>query len=96
VNKHIVEKKWMCNNTVAGVVTLVYDTEKHELANNLTRIQKEFFKEILSVQRLNLSEVHTLEIIALKGISARLTNLADKLISEKGIQHGKLTMSRVD
>jgi len=96
VNKHLVEKKWQCNNTVAGAVTLVYDHHKREIVNNLAQVEREFPNEILSVQRFTLDQDHSLEIVAVKGISARLTDLADKLISEKGIQHGKLTMSRAD
>jgi CopG family nickel-responsive transcriptional regulator len=96
VNKHIVEKKWMCNNLVAGAVTLVYDHHKREIANHLAVIQREYSGEILSVQRYTLNENYSMEVIALNGISSRLTELSDKLISEKGIQHGKLTMSRFD
>jgi len=96
VNKHLVEKKWQCNNKVAGAVTLVYDHNKREIANNLAQVQREYHQEILSVQRFTLDKDHSLEIVAVKGISARLTDLADKMISEKGIQHGKLTMSRAD
>ncbi len=96
VNKHLVEKKWQCNNNVAGAVTLVYDHNKREIVNNLAQVQREYHHEILSVQRFTLDRDHSLEIVAVKGISARLTDLADKLIAEKGIQHGKLTMSRAD
>jgi CopG family nickel-responsive transcriptional regulator len=96
VNRHIVEKKWMCNNRVAGAVTLVYDHHKRDIANHLAQIQLEYKEEILSVQRFTLSEDHSMEVISLNGISARLTELSDKLISEKGIQHGRLTMTRFD
>ena len=96
VNKHLVEKKWQCNNIVAGAVTLVYDHYKREIANNLAQVEREFPDEILSVQRFTLDLDHSLEIVAVKGSSARLTDLADKLISKKRIQHGKLTMSRAD
>jgi len=96
VNKHVVEKKWLCNNQVAGAVTLVYDHHKREIVNHLAEIQREYRKEILAVQRFTLNEDHSMEVISLIGISSRLTELSDKLISEKGIQHGKLTMSRVD
>jgi CopG family nickel-responsive transcriptional regulator len=96
VNKHIVEKKWQCNNRVAGAVTLVYDHHRRDIANHLGEIQLQYTEEILSVQRFALNEQYSMEVIALNGISARLTELAEKLISEKGIQHGKLTMSRFD
>ncbi len=96
VNKHIVEKKWLCNNQVAGAVTLVYDHHKREIANHLAEIQREYKSEILSVQRFTLNDHYSMEVISLIGISSRLTELSERLISEKGIQHGKLTMSRVD
>ncbi len=96
VNRHIVEKKWQCNNQVAGAVTLVYDHHKRDIANHLAEIQLEYQNEILSVQRYSLNDNNSMEVIALNGISARLTELSEKLISEKGIQHGKLTMTRFD
>ena len=96
MNRHIVEKKWQCNNRVAGAVTLVYDHHKRDIANHLGDIQLQYCEEILSVQRFTLNEQYSMELIALNGISARLTELSEKLISEKGIQHGKLTMSRFD
>jgi len=96
VNKHIVEKKWQCNNRVVGAVTLVYDHHRRDIANHLGEIQMQYTDEILSVQRFTLNEHNSMEVIALNGISARLTKLADELISLKGIQHGKLTMSRFD
>jgi CopG family nickel-responsive transcriptional regulator len=96
VNRHIVEKKWLCNNRVAGAVTLVYDHSKREIANHLAEIQRAYRNEILSVQRFTLNNEYSMEVISLNGISSRLTELSDKLISEKGIQHGKLTMSRFD
>jgi len=96
VNRHIVEKKWLCNNRVAGAVTLVYDHHKREIATHLAEIQREYTEEILSVQRFTLNENYSMEVVSLNGISSRLTELSEKLISEKGIQHGKLTMSRFD
>jgi len=96
VNRHIVEKKWQCNNRVAGAVTLVYDHHKRDIANHLALTQLGYQEEILSVQRYTLNDQYSMEVIALNGISARLTELSEKLISEKGIQHGKLTMTRFD
>ena len=95
VNKHIVEKKWLCNNRVAGAITLVYDHHKREIAGNLSKIQRDF-QEIMSVQQFVLNENHTLQVIAVNGISARLTDLSERMLSEKGVLHGKITMTRFD
>ena len=95
VNRHVVEKKWQCNNLVAGALTLVYNHHKRDIANHLNEVQLNYTDEILSIQRFMLNEEHSMEVLALNGISARLTELSEKLISVKGIQHGKLLMTRI-
>jgi len=94
IERNLVEKKWQCNNTVAGAITLVYDHHRRELGNRLTDIQHEYFQEILAVQHFHLSHETCMEIIAVKGEAYRLTKLADKLIGLKGIKHGKLVMTQ--
>ena len=96
INNNLVEKKWQCNNIVAGSVTLVYDHHKRDILSNLTDIQTEYSSVILSTQHFLLDPDHCLDVIAVKGIAKTLTELSDKLRAVKGIQHGKLTMSRAD
>ena len=96
ISRNIVEKKWQCNNYVAGSVTLVYDPHRHDIYGQLADVYETYHQEILSTQRLILDKTKHMEIVAIKGVASRLTELADKLISIKGIQHGKLTMSRAD
>lgn len=96
INKHLVEKKWQCNNLVAGAISIIYDHQKKGISSALVDVQQEYNDVVLSVQRHYLDENVSLEIVAVKGIAARLTEFSDKLIAVKGIQHGKLTMSRAD
>lgn len=96
ISKNVVEKKWQSNNVVAGAVILVYDHHKRDLLMKLTDIQHDFHEEILSAQHFHLDHDNCLEIVALKGKASRLTELSDNLIAVKGIQHGKLVMSKAD
>lgn len=96
INNNIVTSKWQCNNLVAGSITLVYDHHKRDLLTNLTDLQHDYHSVILSSQHFHLEHNLCMEIIAVKGKAITLTELADKLIAVKGIQHGKLTMSRAD
>lgn len=96
ISKNIVEKKWQCDNLVAGSITLFYNHHKRDIVNLLTSIQHDYHHVILSSQHLHLDHDNCLEIIAVKGKASELTELADKLIATKGLQHGKLTMSRAD
>ena len=96
VNKNTVEQKWQCNNYVAGSVTLLYDPHRREIQNHIAEVEENYHQEILSAQRFILDKSKHMEIIAIKGVASRLTELADKLITIKGMQNGKLTMSRAD
>jgi len=96
VEKHLVDKKWQCNNIVAGAVVLLFDHHKGDVSTKSNDIQHEYFDVILSSQHFHLSHDNCLEIIAVKGSANRLTELSDKLIGIKGIIHGKLVMSRTE
>ncbi len=96
VEKNLVEKKWRCGNVVAGAIALLYGNARHEIRVRSSEIQMEYRDAVLNSQHFILNEQNTLEIIAVKGTSSRLTELSDKLIGIKGILHGKIIMSRTD
>lgn len=96
INNNIVTSKWQCNNIVAGSISLVYNHHKKDLLANLTDLQHDYHQVILSSQHFHLEKDLCMEIIAVKGKAVTLTELADRLIAAKGIQHGKLTMSRAN
>src|SRR3972149_9331182 len=77
--KYFVEKKWLCNNEVAGAVVLVYDHHKREIDAKMNEIQHNFHHLILSSQHIHLDHDTCLETIAVKGKANKLTELADKL-----------------
>jgi CopG family nickel-responsive transcriptional regulator len=96
IEKNIVEKKWLCNNIVAGAVVMIYNHHTKEILAKLNRIQHDYFEVILSSLHFHLNHDMCLEIIAVKGKAKILTELSDKLIAIKGIKHGKLIMSKTD
>ncbi|MGD9555884.1 MAG: nickel-responsive transcriptional regulator NikR [Mangrovibacterium sp.] len=95
IQKNLVEKKWKCDNIVAGAITLVYQETKKDIHSRLQDIQSGYRELILASQLFYIGD-HCMEVVAVKGPSFQLTNLADQLIAVKGIQHGKLIMSKVD
>jgi CopG family nickel-responsive transcriptional regulator len=96
IEKNLVEKKWKCDNIVAGAVVLVFNHEKTDILTKSSDIQFQYKNYILSTQGFYLNEQNYLQIIAVKGPSKKLTEISDKLISIKGIQHGKLVMSKAE
>jgi len=61
--------------------------------NKLLDIQHDYASLILSSQHAHLDHDNCLETIVVKGKPSRLNELADRLISLKGMKHGKLVMS---
>ncbi|MFY9151576.1 MAG: nickel-responsive transcriptional regulator NikR [Prolixibacteraceae bacterium] len=94
IEKNLVEQKWKCDNVVAGAVVMVYGCEKSDVRTRSFELQFQYREVVLGVQQFNLSDENCMEIIAVKGTSRRLTEFSDKLISIKGIKHGKLIMSK--
>lgn len=96
IEKNLAEEKWKCDNIVAGAIVLVFDHEKTDVLKRSSELQFEYRDVVLSSQGFYLNQSNYLEIVAVKGASRRLTEISDKLISIKGIQHGKLVMSKAE
>lgn len=96
IEKNLVEKKWKCDNLVAGAITLVYNIKKKDIRSRIVDIQSENADIILSSQLYHLNPENCMEIVAVRGTSRKLTELSDALCAVKGLQHGKLIMSKVE
>lgn len=94
IEKNMVEEKWKCDNIVAGAIVLVFNYSKTEILKKSSAIQSEYRDVVLSNQGFFLNDVNYMEVISVKGPSKILTEVSEKLISLKGIQHGKLVMSK--
>lgn len=78
---------------VVGTLTLVYDHHVRQLQERLTHMQHEHHTEIISTLHVHLDHHHCLEVLVLRGRSARVRQIADRLIATKGVQHGRLTLT---
>jgi CopG family transcriptional regulator, nickel-responsive regulator len=94
IEKYAVEQKWQCDNQVAGAIVIVYDHHKRNIDHEINEVQHEYHHLILSTQHVHLNHETCLETIAVMGKASELTLLADKIITLKGVHHGKLIMTR--
>jgi CopG family nickel-responsive transcriptional regulator len=83
-----------CN--ALGTITLIYDHHVQELPKALMEIQHLHCHKIISTMHVHLNEHACLEVLAVEGIPRELQQIADKLISMKGVKHGKLVMSTLE
>ena len=94
IRDELVEQTWESpGSQVVGTVTLVYDHHVRQLSQKLTAIQHDHHHAILSTLHVHLDHDNCLEVLVVKGKSAEVRKVADKLISTKGVKHGRLTIT---
>ncbi len=76
-----------------GSLTLIYDHHARNLLQEMGAIQHDFHDNILSVMHLHVSHDDCMEIIALRGIVSEIVELANGLLSLKGVKNGKLFLT---
>ena len=96
VEKNVAERKWQCNHIVAGTIILMYNQAKTDISVKISSIQQHYQDVILSSSQYYLNDNFCLHIATVSGTAQTLTELSDRLITIKGIKHGKLVMSRAD
>ncbi|MDO5484270.1 MAG: nickel-responsive transcriptional regulator NikR [Desulfovibrionaceae bacterium] len=88
IRKALVQEAWENGGQGAGTLTLVYDHHKHDLARRLMAIQHDDHDIIVTTMHVHLDHHNCMEVLVLKGETARVQALADKLISCRGVKHG--------
>ena len=81
------------NSEVIGVVSILYDHHHRELNERLTEIQHKQHHMVLSAMHVHLDHDNCVEVIIIKGQSARVKELAEALIAAKGVKHGALNLT---
>lgn len=93
IRDHLVEQDWDDKVDAMGTVTLVYDHHTRELTEKLTDTQHQFHQLVLSTLHVHLDHDNCLEVLVVKGRGRDIRMLADRLVSTKGVKHGKLTIT---
>lgn len=94
INREIVQHNQQLGDTVmAGNITLFYAQSKGNLANKLVQIQRAYVAEVISSLHVQLEDNHTMEVILVQGPASKLRQIANELITCKGVKNGTLNLS---
>lgn len=94
IRNTLVKKEWEdTDREIAGTLTMVYDHHQSQLAQRLTELQHEAHEVIMSSLHVHLDHHNCLEVLVLKGSGEVVRRLGQKLISTKGVKHGKLSLT---
>jgi CopG family nickel-responsive transcriptional regulator len=93
IRSYIQYYKWMADvkGERQGVITMIYDHDQRGLLVLLTDIQHEFKGIIQASLHSHVTEARCLEVILLRGDGTQLKSLAERLMSQKGVESVKLT-----
>lgn len=91
IRSSLVQERWQDDDTEAvGAITLVYDHSRASLPEVLIESQHDSCDKIIASMHVHLDQHNCLEILAVRGKARELGELADRLISTKGVKHGAL------
>jgi CopG family nickel-responsive transcriptional regulator len=86
------------DNPQSGVAALVYvyDHQERELAKRLTRSFHEHHDLSVATMHVHLDHESCMEIAVLRGAMPELRHFARRLVSERGVRHGRLVTVPVE
>jgi CopG family transcriptional regulator, nickel-responsive regulator len=93
VRDHFVEEDVVSNKVVVATLTLIYDHHQPKLSEHLVAAQHDYQGQVLATTHVHLDHHNCLEVIILKGRGRDAKKFADKLLSLKGVKHGKLVLT---
>jgi len=94
VRDRLVEADWEADTgKVVGVVALVYDHEMRMLGDRLTDLQHQLGHLVVATLHVHLDDRDCLEVVVMSGLGEAVRKLANRLLSLKGVKHGRLLMT---
>ena len=94
VRDKLVQDEWQdSDKETVGTISLVFDHHQRDLTEKLTRHQHDEHEVVISSMHVHLDHHNCLEVLVVKGHPGKIRKIADKLISTKGVKHGKLVMT---
>ncbi|ADY73732.1 transcriptional regulator NikR, CopG family [Desulfurobacterium thermolithotrophum DSM 11699] len=96
IRNALIEESIGEDREVFGTITIVYDHHQKELAEKITDIEHGYLKNIISTMHIHIDHNHCLETIAVRGKASVIKELADKIITLKGVKHGKLVVTGIE
>ena len=93
IRDHLVEGEAEGNRTIVGTLTLVYDHHRPNLSEKLVEAQHHAAHKVLAAAHVHLDHHNCLEVIMMKGRSGELRRLSDRILSLRGVKHGRLVIT---
>jgi CopG family nickel-responsive transcriptional regulator len=87
---------WDRGGEGVATITLVYDASVREVTERIHAIQREAGDRVISSMHTYLGRERCLEVIVVRGSSARLRALADRLLGLRGVLSGEMVAAAAE
>jgi CopG family nickel-responsive transcriptional regulator len=96
ISRFVLERREGSGDPVmAGMIALVYDECRASLAQRLFELERTYRKEVITSLHVQLEENHRMEVVVVQGPVHILKEIADKILSCKGVLSCKLTLTDI-
>ncbi|HEQ70873.1 MAG TPA: nickel-responsive transcriptional regulator NikR [Spirochaetia bacterium] len=90
IREALMEEDWRTGERIGtGIVMIVYDHHQYNLAQKVTGLQHSHYQVVVSSLHTHLDAHNCLEVIILKGKGGVIREIADNIISTRGVQFGR-------
>ena len=93
IRDHLVGEEADSNKVVVGTLTIVYDHHRPNLTEKLVDAHHHAGGSVLAATHVHLDHHNCLEVVIMKGRSKELRQLADQILSLRGVKHGQLVIT---
>jgi CopG family nickel-responsive transcriptional regulator len=93
IRDHLVSEEADSNKLVIGTLTIVYDHHRPNLTEKLVEAQHRAGSKVLAATHVHLDHHNCLEVVIMKGRGGELSDLANGILSLRGVKHGKLVIT---
>jgi len=94
IRNALIQKQWEEDDQeTMGVLSLVYDHHQSDLSQKLTEIQHQALDVVVTSMHIHIDHHNCLEVLILRGPGRTIRETSEKLISTKGVKHGKINLT---
>lgn len=91
IRASLVQERWDESETACGILTLVYDHHRHDLARRLVAIQHDFHEAVVASLHFHMDHENCVEVLMLRGQPSAIRQLAQQLVTCTGVKYGTFT-----
>lgn len=93
IRDYLVSQEVDSNRVVVGTLTIVYDHHQPNLTEKLVEAQHRAGGKVMAATHVHLDHHNCLEVVIMKGRTGELNDLANSILSLRGVKHGELVVT---